>query len=94
MLKNAKKSIITPQNVPIRMCILCKNRFTKRELYRFVIHNHELCFNVKLGRGVYLCEICILKENNKWHKALSKACNRMMKTSQSDLKEMIFNGKN
>ena len=94
MLKNAKKSIITPKRKPVRMCILCKNRFKQKELYRFVVQDNALCFGVKSGRGVYLCEFCIENTHKKWHKALSKACKSTIKTSQQDLKEMVFNGKN
>lgn len=58
------------------------------------MQNNELCFNESLGRGVYLCEFCIKNEDKKWHKTLSRACKNTIKTSQQDLKEMIFHGKN
>ncbi|EAH5217670.1 DUF448 domain-containing protein [Campylobacter upsaliensis] len=93
MLNNTKKSIITPKHTPIRMCVLCKNRFKQNTLYRFKVENNELCVDLKCGRSVYLCEACLLKDNHKWQKALSRACKNIIKTSQQDLKERIFNGK-
>ncbi|ARE79928.1 DUF448 domain-containing protein [Campylobacter helveticus] len=93
MLKNTKKSIISRMHTPIRMCVLCKNRFKQNTLYRFRVEDNELCIYAKCGRSVYLCEACILKENHKWQKVLSRACKNMIKTSQQDLKERIFNDK-
>lgn len=74
------------------MCIVCKNRFEKRLLNRLSIYTNELCVDLKLGRGIYLCETCMLKDEKILHKAFSKMSKRLKMIPQN-LKELVLNGK-
>ena len=73
---------------PIRMCISCRQRFAKNELFRFkCIDKQILPFDGK-GRSSYVCSICKSDE-----KSLSKALFRLCKNKNmeyiSKLKESL-----
>lgn len=57
---------------PIRMCIICKNRKNQSELKRFQILSNEVLFSFNSGRSMYLCDICLAKDDNKFLKSLHK----------------------
>lgn len=81
-------------HTPIRMCIVCKERFEQRSLFRFKIISGNIEPHFKCGRSFYLCSICILKEDKILQKAFSKMCkNLTMKITQQDLKEIFLDGK-
>ncbi|ARJ57349.1 putative nucleic-acid-binding protein (DUF448 domain) [Campylobacter cuniculorum DSM 23162 = LMG 24588] len=86
--KSKKKDIILKKHQPVRMCIVCKNRFEKRLLNRFSMDANKLCVNVKLGRGIYLCQTCALKEEKILYKAFSKMCKKL-KIIPQNLKELF-----
>ncbi len=97
VLKFAKKSknkdIILKKHQPVRMCIVCKNRFEKRLLTRFGVDSNQFCADFRLGRGIYLCGACALKEEKILHKAFSRMCKKL-KINPQNLKELVLNGKN
>ncbi len=71
------------KHIPIRMCVVCKERFPKNELKKFVLTDKGILFDYyqKLpGRGFYLC--------NK------KDCERIFLKSkfQKRLKQKLFRG--
>lgn len=90
--KSKKKDIILKRHQPVRMCIVCKNRFEKRLLNRFGIHAGEFRVGLKFGRGVYLCELCVLQEEKILYKAFSRVSKRLRIVPQN-LKELVLNGK-
>ncbi|WP_232364915.1 DUF448 domain-containing protein [Campylobacter aviculae] len=80
---------------PIRMCVVCKNRFFQEELYRFKVFKEELCQNSSFGRSIYLCDKCFESEDKILQRAFLKACKKLnTKITQQKLKEIVFNGKN
>ena len=45
-------------HIPERMCVVCRQRFPRKELRRFVFHEGKPCFDEKQtlpGRGCYVC---------------------------------------
>lgn len=99
MLKKEKKRYnfnkITDKHEPIRMCIVCKNRYLQKKLHRFKNFQGELYNKFNFGRSVYLCEACILSEDNILQKAFIKACKNLnIKITQQKIKEIVLNGKN
>ncbi len=86
-----KKDIILKRNhTAIRMCIVCKQRFEQKKLFRFWLENGAAILNSKKGRSLYMCENC-LKTND--FKTKKKTLARYgVKNSEQELKEMFLNG--
>lgn len=73
---------------PIRMCVVCKNRFYQDELYKFRSVNGEIVLNLCNARSFYVCKICIEKDVKELRKPLAK-----FGKNSINLKEIIVNGK-
>lgn len=81
MLKiDEKKGIIR-----IRMCVLCRERFSQNELLRLQIKSDKVVDFTGFGRSVYLCKACEKKDEKTLIKAFSKA--------NKGLVELTFKGK-
>ncbi len=50
---------------PIRMCIICRERFSQNFLYRFQKIDESIVLYKELGRSFYICENCIKHKENK-----------------------------
>lgn len=50
---------------PIRMCIICRERYKQKTLIRFQIINGKLIEFSKAGRSSYICSTCICLEEQK-----------------------------
>ncbi|BEK37785.1 YlxR family protein [Campylobacter coli] len=97
MLKKEKKryNFTKDKHEPIRMCIVCKNRYLQKSMYRFKHFQGELYKDFDFGRSVYLCETCILSEGKVLQKAFFRSCKNLnTKITQQNLKEIVLNGKN
>ncbi|WP_267524577.1 hypothetical protein [Campylobacter sp. MG1] len=79
---------------PIRMCIICKARLSKEDLYSFKILNNELKFDVKNGRNLYLCCSCLNKDYDSFAKYLHKVIKNNMNKQElaNKLRERFLNG--
>ncbi|MBZ7987190.1 DUF448 domain-containing protein [Campylobacter canadensis] len=79
---------------PIRMCIVCKNRFFKEELHRFALKDNELSYIFDKGRTNYICNECLKKDSKDLHKSFCKFYkNNLDKISIiNQLKERFLNG--
>ncbi|MBM0636511.1 DUF448 domain-containing protein [Campylobacter sp. VicNov18] len=83
------------KHIPIRMCIVCKNRFEKNVLLRFKIVLGDISTKTECGRSLYLCQNCIEKQDKILQRAFSKICKNLnTKITQQGLKEIFLNGKN
>lgn len=83
------------KHIPIRMCIVCRDRFEQRALYKFKIVSEKITQDVKYGRSFYLCQFCFEKEDKILQKAFSRVCKNLnTKITQQGLKEIFLNGKN
>ncbi len=56
-------------HIPIRMCIVCRERFPKRQMKRYVIKEGMVIEDKKgtiSGRGLYVCmkEECLIRWKN------------------------------
>ncbi|MGH2267703.1 MULTISPECIES: hypothetical protein [Campylobacter] len=98
MLKNEKKrynSKNADKHKPVRMCVVCKNRFFQKELHRLKVFKAELYQNLAFGRSIYLCNHCLLIEDEKFQATFSKICKKLnIKITQQNIKEIVLNGKN
>ncbi len=93
--KYKKKDIILRKHIPIRMCIVCKNRFEKNVLFRFKVVLGSITTNIECKRSSYLCSSCLEKEDKILQKAFSKMYKNLnIKITQQRLKEIFLNGKN
>ncbi|MBC5858118.1 DUF448 domain-containing protein [Campylobacter jejuni] len=82
------------KHIPIRMCIVCKNRFKQNVLFRFKVVLGDIMPKAEHGRSGYLCQNCIEKEDKILQKAFSKICKNLnTKITQQGLKEIFLNGK-
>ena len=65
---------------PIRMCVICRQRFSKNELYRFTCPVHgELTLTADStgktpGRGFYLCRDAACRNKFERFKGWQKKC--------------------
>ena len=65
---------------PVRMCVICRRRFPKDELYRFTCPVHgELTLTAdstgnKPGRGFYLCRDAACRNKFERFKGWQKKC--------------------
>ncbi len=76
-------------HIPIRMCVICRRKFSKSKLFRIVLKESVFRPDPKgclAGRGAYLCDeqACWLKarQSNCWQKAFR------VKNLLFDLKEL------
>ncbi len=69
---------------PIRMCVVCRNRFFQCELNRIQCENQKLVKFKGYGRSLYVCEDCI--GNKKFINYIAKIC----KITKEKAKEEIF----
>jgi len=70
---------------PIRMCIVCKNRFYQNELNRLQCKNSKLIKWEGKGRSFYICKECI--NDKKLIKYIANLC----KISKEKAKNEILN---
>lgn len=78
---------------PIRMCIVCKGRFSQNELLRLQYKEAKLFIYSGKGRSFYLCKECAY--SNKALNALIKVCKIDKKTNKNlslQLKEILLYG--
>lgn len=71
------------KHVPIRMCVVCRQRFAQKELNKFK-KNLEIS---TFGRSFYVCNWCMKKDE----KNLQQAVRGLIKKTQT-LKEKFVNG--
>lgn len=79
---------------PIRMCIICKKRFKKIDLFRFQIKDGKIVIFSGTRRSFYLCKSCIFGNEKRLIGILKS---RYKINSQADdcvkkLKEMTADG--
>ncbi|DAB32094.1 MAG TPA: hypothetical protein CFH79_05760 [Sulfurospirillum sp. UBA11407] len=58
-------------NKPIRMCILCKERFEQNSLLRFQANNGKIVEFSHRGRSFYICKQCLLNDSMRLVKLLN-----------------------
>jgi predicted RNA-binding protein YlxR (DUF448 family) len=68
---------------PIRMCIICRDRFEQKNLTRFQINNGKIVEFSKSGRSLYICLECKKLEEMQ----LVKALNSKLKLKYKKLEE-------
>ena len=68
---------------PIRMCIICRERFEQNTLIRFQINSGKITLFTKIGRSYYLCTNCIKFEE----KQIVNVMNRKFKFKYKKLEE-------
>jgi predicted RNA-binding protein YlxR (DUF448 family) len=68
---------------PIRMCILCRNRFEQSSLLRLQVNNGKIVAFTKEGRSFYLCKKCLSHDSEK----LIKLLNGKLKFKNKTIKE-------
>ncbi len=69
---------------PVRMCVVCRNRFLQEKLNRMQFKNGELLNFVGKGRSFYVCNECI--KTKKFINYISKKYN----LKKEKAKELIF----
>jgi len=69
---------------PVRMCIVCRQKFFKEELYRMQCIKNKLVKWQGKGRSFYICPNCL--DNKKFVQYVSKKCN----LSKEEAKMQIF----
>lgn len=81
-------------NLPLRMCVVCRQMKQKDELYRVCLNNGEVVFdktNKAQGRGAYICKTggCIEKMDKT--RAFDRAFKRNVShyINEKTMKEMI-----
>ncbi len=70
---------------PVRMCIICRNRYFQSELNRLQCENNKLIRFSGVKKSFYVCNNCI--NSKKFINYISKIC----KTNRNEAKEMIGN---
>lgn len=74
--------------IKIRMCIVCRERFSQKELKRFKCEEGQIIKYNHIGRSFYICEECVTSQTNLLIKKVNKICkNKTMDTEK--LKEMF-----
>jgi len=64
------------KHIPTRMCIVCRNKYEKRRLMRFVVTDEGIIHDPKgkhEGRGVYVCDMLLCKQKAMSTDILGKA---------------------
>lgn len=57
---------------PIRMCIVCRERFLQNTLLRFQIKESKIVKFSAFGRSAYICQNCVKKDEKTLKKAFSR----------------------
>jgi|GEM_PF-149913 len=80
--------------IPIRMCVVCKNRFEQKKLHRYHISNSSLVFGKGNAKSFYICDECLKKDDKILKKSLCRVAGSFLSTLQSGekLKEILLNG--
>ncbi|MBV5279136.1 MAG: DUF448 domain-containing protein [Campylobacteraceae bacterium] len=68
---------------PIRMCIICRERYLQENLKRLQSEKGKLIAFSKVGRSFYICDACITKNEKKLVKILNNKC----KTNHKNMME-------
>jgi predicted RNA-binding protein YlxR (DUF448 family) len=71
-----------------RMCIVCRERISQKEMLRLQCKNGELLKFSGVGRSFYLCENC--KNSKKLDKIIKRICKKNI--SIEKIKEIIIYG--
>jgi uncharacterized protein len=75
---------------PIRMCVVCRERFAQAALLRFQCRNGVLEPYAHVGRSFYMCHSCV--EHKKTPGQLSRQCKSGASIElMNRLKEIIVN---
>lgn len=83
--------MVGKQHIPIRMCIVCKERSSQSLLNRFCVSNSSISKKIT-GRSFYICNQCLNKfDEKKIKKALFKY-NSLKNCDTKKLKEIFING--
>ena len=69
---------------PVRMCVVCRNRFLQSELFRLQCENQKLISFKGAGRSFYVCKKCV--NEKKFVNYISKIC----KTDKEKAKSYIL----
>ncbi len=76
-------------NFPVRMCIICKVRLPKANLFRYQIKQGIVVSFCGSGRSFYLCKNCLNENNKKIQKILhTKKCIQFENDWGKKLKEI------
>ena len=75
---------------PIRMCIVCRNRYPQNSLIRLCLSGKEVVVFSGEGRSFYLCNTCV--KNEKKVKGLVKRFKQNQEQFTKLLKELMNNG--
>lgn len=78
------------KHVPIRMCVLCRQRFEQKSMQRVYYKGSKFALNFGFGRSFYICQICQNAEFKQVRKSIKL---KDMSINLQDLKEMIANAK-
>ncbi len=81
-------------DTPTRMCIICKNRFRQKDLYRYQVKDEKIIPFSKHGRSFYLCLSCIDGNEKRLMGVLKNRykLNLQMDSCSKILKEIATNG--
>ncbi len=79
---------------PIRMCIICKDRFRQKNLFRYQIKDGGLASFSKEGRSFYMCLSCINGDEKRLLGVLNGRykLNLPLKNCGKKLKEIATDG--
>ncbi len=94
--KKKKFAIMSDKlNYPIRMCIICKDRFWKSNLFRYQIEEQTIVAFSGTGRSFYICEKCLIGDQKRLQKILCNRYNIVIKLDNcgKKLKEIATNGR-
>jgi predicted RNA-binding protein YlxR (DUF448 family) len=77
-------------NQPIRMCVVCRERFAQSTLMRLQCHEGSLESYTGQGRSFYMCSLCI--GHKKTPGQLARQCkSNALELLMNRLKEIIVN---
>jgi len=93
--KQINSDIMQDLKKPIRMCIICRERFSQKILYRFQKIDESIVQYKDLGRSFYICKNCIKYEESKIKKIVMNRLRIKSKNIEEFgkiLKELDTNG--
>ena len=82
-------------HIPMRACILCREKFEKSELLRIVKYENEIKIDKTQksnGRGAYICSNCISKEDLFKKRVLDRAFRDKVSSEVYELLKENHNG--
>ncbi|NPA27632.1 MAG: DUF448 domain-containing protein [Epsilonproteobacteria bacterium] len=82
------------KRTPIRMCIACRRREPQKTLFRLQKKDGAVVKYSGVGRSFYICKECIVKEEEKLFKKISKILKVEKNSLEVVLKELRSNVKN